>query len=94
LRRAKRSATVSATYEQPAYDIGFDALANSARKDFTTTLDGYVLVNITGGLALGRDLWLRARVENLFNEDYVLAEEFETADRSFFVELAYRPAGR
>ncbi len=92
-RRAKQSFTLSAAYTGAGYRIGADLLATGRRpdSDFSTDVNvGYALVNLHAQTRLARDWELRARVENLFDKDYVLAEGFNTQGRALFVELAYR----
>ncbi len=84
-------------------DFGPDALqaewtGASMRLDRTgtTQLRGYGLLNLTWSRALNRDTRLQARVENVFDRDYVLASSFSgdynTLGRTLFVSLRYQPA--
>jgi vitamin B12 transporter len=97
LRRAKQNYTVSAVRQLGRFDLGVDLLAAGERKDFgfpeTVTLDSYVLVNLTAGWRV-TDAWsLRARVENLFDEDYELIDGYNTAGFGVFVSVRYAPQG-
>lgn len=92
-RRAKRSLTASLGYDAGSWQLGADLLATSRRKDSDfsdTELAGYGLVNLTAAMRLAPAWTLRARVENLFDQDYTLAEGFNTAERSYFLQLAWR----
>lgn len=92
-RRAKRSVTASLGYDGGRWRLGADLLATSKRKDSDFSdvrLAGYGLVNLNAALMLTPEWSLRARVENLLDKDYVLADGFETAERSYLVQLAWR----
>ncbi len=92
-RRAKRSVTASLGYDGGQWQVGADVLAASKRKDSDFSdvrLAGYGLVNLNAGWWLTPEWSLRARVENLFDKDYTLADGFNTAERSYFVQLAWR----
>jgi vitamin B12 transporter len=97
LRRAKQSYTVSAVREFGRFDLGVDALASGERRDISydgsemVTLDSYVLVNLTAGFRLTDALSFRARLENVFDEDYELADGYSTAGFGAFVSLRYAP---
>ena len=95
-RRAKRSATASVSYTADRWQLGTDLLAASNRRDSDFSdaiLAGYGLANLTAAVSLGRDWTLRARVENLFDKDYMLADGFRTAERSYLVQLGWRSGG-
>jgi vitamin B12 transporter len=97
LRRAKQSYTVSAVREFGRFELGMDALASGEREDISydgtalATLDSYVLVNLTAGFRLTDALSLRARLENVLDEDYELADGYNTAGFGAFVSLRYAP---
>lgn len=61
----------------------------------STRLDGYGIVNLTWRQPLPGDLELQARLENLFDRDYVLASsysgDYNSLGRSLFVTLQYQP---
>lgn len=95
-RRARHSLTSSATYSLGRYQLGTDLLLTGERKDSDfsdITMGGYGLVNLTASAQLAADWTLRARAENLFDKDYVIADGYNAAERSFFLQLAWRPAG-
>ena len=99
LRRAKRSLTASATYTHGPYQIGADILASGSREDFDAVtsarkdLAAYTTVNINGSYALDKDWRIQARIENLFNEDYDLVDDYTTPRRTAMFELRYSPKG-
>ncbi len=95
-RRASRSLTTGLDYQIGRYRLGADWLVVGARNDsdFSTTRDaGYGLVNLTAGTKLARDWHLQARIENLLDRGYVLADGFNTQRRAAFVMLRYSPTG-
>ena len=97
LRRAKQNYTLSTFREFGRFELGADMLVAGERKDFgfpePVTLDSYVLVNLTAGWRV-TDAWsLRGRIENLFDEDYELADGDNTAGFGVFVSLRYAPQG-
>ena len=75
--------------------LGIDVLAAGERKDFgfpsPVTLDGYVLANLTARWQVTRSLALVGRIENLFDEQYELADTFNTPDRGVYVSVRYAP---
>jgi len=75
--------------------LGLDVLATGDRKDFgfpqDVTLDGYVLANLTAQWSVTTSLSLIARVENLLDEDYELADTYNTAGRGLYVSMRYAP---
>lgn len=90
LRRAKKNFTLSYLQHIGIVDVGIDVLAAGDRKDFgDVKLDSYVLTNLTARLSLGDSWALQGRVENVFNEDYTIAEGYRTQDRAGFVEIRY-----
>jgi vitamin B12 transporter len=95
LRRAQESLTVGLTRAFGPVLLGLDVLATGDRKDFgfpqDVTLDGYVLANMTAEWRTTPSLSLVARVENLLDEDYELADTYNTADRGLYVSVRYAP---
>jgi vitamin B12 transporter len=95
LRRAEESLTVNLTRAFGPVLLGLDVLATGDRKDFgfpsDVTLDGYVLANFTASWQVTPSLALLARVENLLDEDYELADTYNTPDRGLYVAMRYAP---
>lgn len=90
LRRAERSATLSLVKNLGEHRVGLSVLASGDREDFgDVTLDGYVVANLTGQLAIGRNWQLTARIENLFDAEYETAASYRMPERSAFVQLKY-----
>jgi len=91
-RRAKHSLTASVFYDLGRYRFGADWLATGRRKDsaFSTVYNaGYGLLNLTALMRINRQWTLQGRVENTADKHYTLADGYNTAGRSLYVELRY-----
>ncbi len=94
LRRAKRSLTASVVYTKGPYRIGADMLATSKRDDASNvTLAAYTTVNLNAGYAFDKDWSLQARLENIFDEEYELVNDYTTPGRTMLLELRFSPKG-
>lgn len=94
LRRAKRSATLSAHRLLGAYMLSGEAIYTDKRPDVGgVTLDAYTLVNLSLERRLGKHASLAARVENATDADYRLADGYNTPGRAWYAELHYRFGG-
>ena len=90
LRRAERVLTAQVVRPLGDHELGLQMLASGERRDFgDVRLAGYVLVNLTAKLELGRHWTLRARLENLLDQDYELVDGYNTAGRGLYASLAY-----
>lgn len=90
LRRAEESVTVSIIKNIGQHRIGLSLLASGDREDFgQVNLPGYVLVNLTGQIAIGDNWRLNGRIENLLDRKYETASGFRMQELSGFVELNY-----
>jgi vitamin B12 transporter len=92
LRRSRESLIVAVNRDVGALDLGVDVAAFGNRKDFgfpAVTLDSYTLVNATVRYRVNGALTLQGRLENLFDEDYVLAQGYRTEGRSYTVGVRY-----
>jgi len=90
LRRAEESLSFNYTQNLGKHRVGLSALVSGDREDFGgVELDSYVLVNLSAEFALGRNLTLNARIENLTDEEYQTAANFNMQERSGFVELRF-----
>ncbi|MEJ2515009.1 MAG: TonB-dependent receptor [Gammaproteobacteria bacterium] len=90
LRRARRTASMTVDRLLGPHRFGLQLLAASERYDFGgARLAGYVLANLTANLALGRHLQVRARLENLLDQDYELVDGYNTAGRGLYAGLAW-----
>jgi vitamin B12 transporter len=95
-RRARRSLTSSVSRDIGRYQLGADLLLTGERKDSDfsdVTMGGYGLVNLTAAAHLTADWTLRGRVENLFDKEYEIADGYNTSERSYFLQIAWQPAG-
>jgi vitamin B12 transporter len=95
-RRARHSQTSTVVREFGRYQLGADLLLTSERKDSDfsdITMGGYGLINLTAAVHLHPDWTLRGRMENLFDKEYVIADGYNTAERSYFLQLAWQAAG-
>ena len=96
LRRAKFFSSAAVTQQLGALKVGGEWQHSGTRADidintFTrTTLAAYDLVNLTASYALGKNLELSARVDNLFDRDYMLVHGYNTLGRSLLIGLNYR----
>lgn len=96
-RRAKRSLTASLAFTPGRYEVGAGVVARDRRRDSdfsNAQMSGYGLVNLTAGVQLAPGWKLRGRVENVLDKQYELADGYNTAERSYFAELAYTSEGR
>ncbi|WP_303787353.1 TonB-dependent receptor domain-containing protein [Azovibrio restrictus] len=57
----------------------------------TQKLGGYALVNLQAGYRLDKDWSLFARVNNLFDREYVLNQDYATDGANFFLGVRYAP---
>ncbi len=93
LRRSRESLMVAVSRDVGRLDIGVDLAAYGNRKDFgfpeNVTLDSYALVNATVRYRVNEALTLQGRLENAFDEDYVLVEGYRTDGRSYTIGVRY-----
>jgi vitamin B12 transporter len=96
LRRPKESFTFALTRRFARFDLGLGLLAAGERPDINVAgrvaLDSYLLVDLTAGWRITDRLSLRARIENLLDEDYELASGFNTPERGAYLALRYGPS--
>lgn len=93
LRRAEESLTLSVVKTWRSLELGLDVLATGEREDFgfpdPVTLDSYTLLNLTARWFITPGWSVQARLENALDEQYMLANGFNTADRSAFFATKY-----
>lgn len=92
LRRPKESFTLAVQRRFERLDVGVNLLAAGEREDGFGTpvqLASYVLVDLTAGWQITERLSLRARLENLLDEDYELVDGYNTPERGLHVALRY-----
>ncbi|MBP0047288.1 TonB-dependent vitamin B12 receptor [Marinobacterium sp. AK62] len=90
-RRPRKAFTLSADRDFGAFALGGTLQAVGKRKDGSDWLSGYTTVDLRGSYALGRDWSLKAKVENLLDEDYQTAKDYNQPDRTYWVSLHYAP---
>jgi vitamin B12 transporter len=92
-RRPQESLTLAVLRRFERFDVGLNVLAVGERTDVgfpdPVALEEYVLVDLTAGWRITDSLSLQARVENLFGEDYELADGFNTPERGVYLALRY-----
>jgi vitamin B12 transporter len=95
LRRTRESLTAALTRAFGPVQLGLDVLASGDRKDFgfptNVTLDSYVLANLTAQWQATPSLAFVARVENLFDEQYELVDNYNSAGRGVYFTVRYAP---
>jgi vitamin B12 transporter len=95
LRRTRESLTAALTRTFGPLQVGLDMLVSGDRKDFgfpsNVTLDSYVLANLTAQWQASQSLALVARVENVFNEQYELVDNYNSAGRGVYFTVRYAP---
>ena len=96
LRRARENYTAAFARRFGGHEIALDVLYAGERRDFDnsdfvgqTQLAAYWLANLSAKIALGQRLALFARIENLFDEDYELADTYNTMGRGYFGAIRY-----
>ena len=68
---------------------------SGARPDYDyssmpVNLPGYLLINLSGGYRVNRNLDLSLRMDNLFDRDYSESYGYNTLGRTLFVRLNYQ----
>ncbi|MFZ2541962.1 MAG: TonB-dependent receptor [Gallionella sp.] len=97
LRRARNFSSVGVTQQLGALRVGGEWQHSGVRTDIDintfarTTLSAYDVVSFTANYTLDKNLQLLARVDNLFNKDYMLAHGYNPLARALFVGLDYQP---
>ena len=95
-RRAARTLSANLSVTPGIYEFAADLLATGRRRDSdfsSTELGGYVLLTVSGAVHWRRDWTVNVKVENVLDKDYQLASGFNTAGRSYLLELSYRTPG-
>jgi vitamin B12 transporter len=93
LRRSRESLVLAVSRDVGALDLGVDIASFGDRLDFgfpsNVTLDAYALVNASLRYRVNGALTLQGRLENLFDENYTLAEGYRTEGRTYTVGVRY-----
>ena len=94
--RPQNSGLIYVGYQQPAFDVRLEAKYTDERfSDVanTTKLDDYTLLNLSGSVYITPNLRANLRVDNITDEDYILASQFgneyATEGTSYFGSLTY-----
>ncbi len=93
-RRAKHHGTFGADTVVAGWTLGAEVQASGRRYDTianTKVLGGYTLVNLYASTRIARDYTLLARVDNVADKDYQLANTYATPGRTLFVGLKWAP---
>ncbi|MFT3815046.1 MAG: TonB-dependent receptor [Acidovorax sp.] len=94
-RRARRHATFGADTTVAGWTLGGEVQVSARRYDDaanTKVLGGYTLASLYASTRLARDYTLVARVDNLGDKNYQLANGYATAGRTFYVGLKWAPS--
>lgn len=94
-RRAKQSAKWNLTYFADKWQADVSYLYQGKRYDYPfgtgpVKLDPYSLIELAGSYFITDELTARARVANLLDEEYTVANGYNTQERSYFASLEYR----
>lgn len=90
-RRADRYGALEVNANAKEIQYGLRVVYSGKRIEGVETLASYALVDATASHEIVKDLFLRFKLENLFNERYQLAYGFNAPGRGVFVSLEYRP---
>jgi vitamin B12 transporter len=92
LRRAKKTLSLGLRRSFGALDINLNLLESGSRMDFSgVKLDGYTLANMTLQYHFNEAWLMRAVIQNITDETYVLADGYNTAKRKVFLGIVYQP---
>jgi vitamin B12 transporter len=81
---------MAATRRIGAHEVGINLLATDDRVDFgDVRLAGYVLANLTSRIRLSDRWHIKARIENLLDQEYEMADGYRSAGRGVYASLAY-----
>lgn len=91
LRRARRHASVDVGRNFGNFRVGGEWLVSSSRMDNgSRRLGGYGIVNLNARFNIDKQWYVAARVENLFDKNYMLAYPYATQGRAGFITLGWR----
>ncbi len=92
VRRARQYGTMSADTHVAAWTVGAEAQFSGSRDDVDgTRLGGYSLINLYASTPLSKDWTVLARVNNLADTSYQLANTYTTLGRSFYTAVRWAP---
>ena len=92
--RPKNSGLIYIGYQQPMFDVRLEAKHTDNRLTAENNkLDSYTLLNLSGAVYINPNLRANLRVDNITDEDYILASQFgneyATEGTSYFTSLTY-----
>lgn len=93
-RRSRQHATLGADTLVAGWMLGGEVQASGQRYDDAankTRLGGYTLVNLYASARLARDYQVVARLDNLADKNYTLANGYATPGRMLYVGLKWAP---
>ena len=94
-RRSRRFATLGVDAAVQGWNLGAEMQTASRRynniEDKKMTLAGYTLFNLSASRQIAKDFTLTARVDDLMDKDYTLADGYATAGRTLWVGLKWMP---
>jgi len=89
-RRARRHATLGASWRHGPWRLGADAIAQGERVDTTgARMAGYAFVDLWGSYRLDRRWQLFGRLGNVADREYETAAGYRAAPRALFVGVRY-----
>ena len=92
LRRAKKTLSLGLRRSFGTLDVNLNLLESGSRMDFGgVKLDGYTLANMTLQYHFNEAWLMRAVIQNITDETYVLADGYNTAKRKVFLGIVYQP---
>jgi vitamin B12 transporter len=92
LRRAKKTLSLGLRRSFGALDVNLSLLESGSRMDFGgIKLDGYTLANMTLQYHFNEAWLMRAVIQNVSDETYMLADGYNTAKRKVFLGIVYQP---
>ena len=92
LRRPKKTVSLGLRRSFGLLDFNMNLLFSDSRMDFGgVRLDDYVLCNITVQYHLNERWLIRATINNVTDETYMLANNYNTAQRQGYLGFVYRP---
>jgi vitamin B12 transporter len=96
LRRAKQYGNIALSQHIGAWEGGGEWQYSGARQDgdintfSPAALSGYQLLNLNARYRMDKNISVSARIDNLFNRDYMLVHGYNTLGRTLFVGLTYQ----
>lgn len=96
LRRAKQYGNIALSQRVGAWDAGGELQYSGARQDgdintfSPVTVPGYQVLNLNARYQMDKNISISARIDNLFNRDYMLVHGYNTLGRTLFVGLNYQ----